>query len=418
MPFFADLHVHSHYSRATSKLCDLENLAFWGARKGLAVVGTGDLTHPAWRAELTERLVSAEPGLYRLADEAAVAERLAPSCSRLPRFMATGEISTIYKADGRTRKVHHLVHMPALEAAARFSERLGRVGNIVSDGRPILGLDSRDLLEMVLETDDNAYLVPAHIWTPWFSVLGSRSGFDSVEACYRDLAGHVFALETGLSSDPPMNWGVSALDRFHLVSHSDAHSPAKLGREATAFACGTDYFAMRRALGTGEGYAGTVEFFPEQGKYHLDGHRKCRARLTPEETRALEGCCPVCGDPVTIGVLHRVRELADRTAPAQPPATAGTVRSLVPLAEVLAEVLGVGAASKTVLRAYGEAVDLFGPELSVLQDVPVEDIRKAGQGRLADALKHLREGQTSRHGGYDGVYGTVRLLDDDADAQR
>ena len=295
MRFHADLHVHSKYSRATSRDLDLEHLAWWAARKGIGLVGTGDFCHPAWAAELKEKLVPAEPGLFRLRPdiEQGVAATLPPACRTPVRFMLEVEISTIYKKGDKTRKVHHLIYAPDFETADRIAARLGRIGNIKSDGRPILGLDSRDLLEITLESGPGAYLVPAHIWTPWFAALGSQSGFDTIADCYGDLAPHIFAVETGLSSDPPMNWRVSFLDRYRLISNSDAHSPGKLGREATTFDCELDYFALRRALETGDGYVGTVEFFPEEGKYHLDGHRKCEVRLTPKETlrerRALPG---------------------------------------------------------------------------------------------------------------------------------
>ncbi len=314
MRFHADLHVHSKYSRATSRDLDLEHLAEWAARKGIGVVGTGDFTHPAWAAELKSKLVPAEPGLFRLQDDIqrAVDERLPPACRARVRFMLEVEISTIYKKVDKTRKIHHLIYAPDFETMDRISAKLGTIGNIRSDGRPILGLDSRDLLEITLESGPDAYLVPAHIWTPWFAALGSMSGFDSVEECYGDLASHIFAVETGLSSDPAMNWRVPSLDRFRLVSNSDAHSPGKLGREATAFDCEIDYFAIRRALETGDGYVGTVEFYPEEGKYHLDGHRKCEVRFEPKETLAHGGLCPVCGQRLTVGVLHRVETLAER----------------------------------------------------------------------------------------------------------
>ena len=234
------------------------------------------------------------------------------------------EISTIYKKGDKTRKVHHLIYVPDLDAADRLIVDLSRIGNLKSDGRPILGLDSRDLLEITLQSDPESYLIPAHIWTPWFAAMGSKSGFDSITECYGDLADHIFAVETGLSSDPEMNWRISSLDRYRLVSNSDAHSPIKLGREATAFDGTLDYQGVKQALETGDGYVGTVEFFPDEGKYHLDGHRKCGVRLSPDETRRRDGRCPICGDPLTVGVLHRVEELADRRpAEVKPPSTAG-----------------------------------------------------------------------------------------------
>jgi DNA helicase-2/ATP-dependent DNA helicase PcrA len=414
MRFHADLHIHSKHSRATSRDCDLEHLAYWARKKGIAVVGTGDFTHPVWLAELKEKLLPAEPGLFRLRDEIvrSVDERLPPSCSGLTRFMLSVEISTIYKKGALTRKVHHLVYVPDFGAADRFAARLARIGNIASDGRPILGLDSRHLLEIVLESSPDAYLVPAHIWTPWFAVLGSRSGFDSVAECYADLADHIFAVETGLSSDPAMNWRISSLDRYRLVSNSDAHSPPKLGREATLFDTDADYFALRRALETGAGYLGTVEFFPEEGKYHLDGHRKCNVRLTPEETKAQGGRCPVCGQPVTVGVMHRVDALADRAeAEPAPPTTAGQVCSLVPLPEILSEITASGPTSHTVERNYERLLSSLGAELSILEEVPVEDIARAESSLLAEGIARLRAGTVIREAGYDGEYGVIRLFE-------
>jgi DNA helicase-2/ATP-dependent DNA helicase PcrA len=415
MRFYADLHVHSKYSRATSRDLDLEHLAHWAARKGIAVVATGDFTHPAWAAELKQKLVPAEPGLYRLAPEIETALiRTLPAACRMPvRFMLEVEISTIYKKGDKTRKIHHLIYAPDFSAVDRITARLARIGNIASDGRPILGLDSRHLLEIALDGGPDAYLVPAHIWTPWFAALGSQSGFDSIVECYGDLAPHIFAVETGLSSDPAMNWRLSFLDRYRLVSNSDAHSPGKLGREATAFDGEMDYFAIKRALETGAGYAGTVEFFPEEGKYHLDGHRKCAARLTPRETLANNGRCPVCGEPVTVGVLHRVEMLADRSEDeALPPPTAGRAQNLVPLPEVLAEINGTGAASKSVERSYDRLIGALGPELAILDAVPVEDIARASSSLLGEAITRLRAGQVIREAGYDGEYGVIRLFEE------
>jgi DNA helicase-2/ATP-dependent DNA helicase PcrA len=415
MGFHADLHVHSKYSRATSRDLDLEHLAAWACRKGIGVVATGDFTHPAWCAELKQKLVPAEPGLYRLRDdiEQAVAQTVPAPCRTPVRFMLEVEISTIYKKGDRTRKIHHLIYAPDFETVDRMSARLARIGNIASDGRPILGLDSRDLLEIALESGPHAYLVPAHIWTPWFAALGSQSGFDSIADCYGDLADRIFAVETGLSSDPPMNWRVSFLDRYRLTSNSDAHSPGKLGREATTFDCAVDYFAIKHALETGHGYVGTVEFFPDEGKYHLDGHRKCEVRLTPTETSAHGGRCPVCGQPLTIGVEHRLESLADRTeTDALPPPTAGSVSNLVPLPEILSELTASGPASRAVARGYDQAIAKLGAELSILQSVPVEDIAHAGSALLAEAITRLRAGRVIRDPGYDGEYGVIRLFDD------
>ncbi len=412
MLFHADLHIHSKYSMATSRDCDLERLVLFAAKKGIAVAGTGDFTHPAWFAEISEKLTPAEPGLYRLKPEFEREARadLPPLLAETRvRFMLSAEISTIYKKDGKTRKVHHILLAPGLDAARRMGEALGRIGNVCSDGRPILGLDSRDLFEICLSAGEDCVLIPAHVWTPWFSALGSKSGFDSIEECYGDLAGRVFALETGLSSDPAMNHLVSRLDRFRLVSNSDAHSPAKLGREATVFDTDLDYFAMMNALRTGEGYAGTVEFFPEEGKYHLDGHRKCGVRVDPAKTP--EGPCPVCGKPLTAGVLRRVMELRDRESGA-PPATAGDFQRLVPLREVIGDAMGRGPNTKGVGAVWERLVSKVGPELFVLKDADLEDVAREGSERLAEGIERMRQGRVLIDGGYDGEYGKIRLFDE------
>jgi len=414
MEFHADLHIHSKYSRATSRDLDLEHLAWWAARKGLAVVGTGDCVHPAWLAEMKDKLRAEGNGLFRLRPEieTEIWKTLPPSCRTPVRFMLSVEVSTIYKKTDRTRKIHHLIYVPDFAAADRLAASLARIGNIASDGRPILGLASRDLLELALASGPDSFLVPAHVWTPWFAALGSQSGFDSIQECYEDLSGHVFAIETGLSSDPAMNWRVSSLDRFRLISNSDAHSPSKLGREATRFSCTPDYYAMRRALETGLGYAGTVEFFPEEGKYHLDGHRACSVRLEPSETIAHEGRCPVCGNRVTVGVAHRVEVLADRKNPCiAPPPTAGSVTSLVPLPEILSEIMGRGTSSQGVMRAYDRTTTTLGSDFNVLEDIPIEDIGRV-HPLLGEAVNRLRAGTVIRQAGYDGEYGVIRLFED------
>lgn len=410
MFFYSDLHIHSKYSRATSRDCNLEQLAFWAKKKGLSVISTGDFTHPAWFNEIKEKLIPAGEGTYRLRPD--IEKTIFNPDEEPVRFILSVEISTIYKKWDKTRKVHHVCFMPNLESAENFRQKLGAIGNIVSDGRPILGLDSRSLLETTLESGEGAYIIPAHIWTPWFSVLGSKSGFDSIEECYEDLSDHIFAVETGLSSDPEMNWHVSKLDRFRLVSNSDAHSPAKLAREATVFDTNPDYFSIMNALKTGNGYVGTVEFFPEEGKYHEDGHRKCNVCLTPEETKALNGICPVCGKPLTIGVSYRVNELSDRKGDFTPPVTAGQVFSLVPLPEIISEILGVGVASKSVVTEYERITQKLGSELSILREIPIDDITKISP-LLGEGISRLRQGKVIKHAGYDGEYGVIKLFEED-----
>ncbi|HEX7266122.1 MAG TPA: UvrD-helicase domain-containing protein, partial [Streptosporangiaceae bacterium] len=409
--FHADLHIHSRFSRACSKNCDAGTLAWWAARKGVTVVGTGDFTHPAWAAELAESLEPAEPGLLRLRPGLqSELERTTPaSCDPQVRFLLSAEISTIDKRDGVTRKVHHLLYAPTFEAAGAITAALSKIGNLASDGRPILGLDSRHLLEITLNAGPGCYLVPAHIWTPWFAVLGSKSGFDAVADCYLDLADHVFAVETGLSSDPPMNWMCSALDRYRLVSNSDAHSPPMIGREATTFSTGLDYFAMAEALRTGSGLAGTINFHPEGGRYHLDGHRKCGIRFGPGQTNAHSGTCPGCGKPLTIGVLHRVSELADRPPDQRPAGAAGFI-NLVSLPEIVGEISGSGPKSKKVIAEVDRLVAALGPELRILCVTDVADLRRTGGGLLAEAVARLRRGEVIKDAGYDGEYGVIRLM--------
>jgi DNA helicase II / ATP-dependent DNA helicase PcrA len=410
MSFYADLHVHSRYARATSRNADLVELAWWARRKGIAVLGTGDFTHPAWFGELKQGLVPAEPGLFRLRDELdqAVVERLPRSCQGPLRFLLTTEVSTAFRRDGRARRMHHLLYVPALETAATLSDRLGRSGNLTEDGRPTLAMDAGDLLEATLSSGDGAYLVPAHVWTPWVGVLSATTGFDSIEACYGELARHLFAVETGLSADPPMSWRVSRLDRFRPVSYSDAHAPSRLGREATELATELDYFAIRRALETGDGLQGTVEFFPEQGRYHLSGHRRCGVRLEPAEARRARMRCPVCGRRLTMGVLQRVEDLADRPAGVRPAGAAGW-RNLLALDELVAGVTGVGPTSKTVRRTIDAMVELLGPELPILERLPLEAIDKAGFSAVAEAIGKVRRGEVVRDPGFDGQYGSIRV---------
>ncbi|HEX5567647.1 MAG TPA: endonuclease Q family protein [Streptomyces sp.] len=411
MRYYADLHVHSRYSRACSRNSDLHHLARWARRKGITVLGTGDFTHPLWSRQLREALVPAEPGLFRLRDDLdrEVLRELPPACHGPLRFLLQVEVSTTYARGGRGRRIHHLCYVPDFGTAGEFTRRLARFGDLASDGRPALALDARDLLEITLGSGAGSYLVPAHAWTPWFGVLGSKSGFDGVDECYGELAGEVFALETGLSSDPEMNWRVSALDRFRLVSHSDAHSPPVLGRNATVFDTGLDYFALRRALETGQGYVGTVDLYPEEGKYHLDGHRACGVRLEPAETRARHGRCPVCGRKLTVGVLHRVEELADRPAGRRPP-TAGEALKIVPLPEIVGEVLGVGPKTKAVARSVDSLAAALGPELPLLLERPVRELREAGEPETAEAVERLRAHRVWREAGYDGEFGTISLF--------
>ena len=410
MKFFADLHIHSHFSRATSKTLDPEHIFLWAAKKGIRVVGTGDLTHPGWVSELHDKLVEAEGGLYRLKPELekTIKKDIPASCDNSVKFLFTGEISCIYKKNGATRKLHHLILMPDFDSVHRLIKKLDRIGNITSDGRPILGLDSRDLLEIVLEASDQAFFIPAHIWTPWFSVFGSKSGFDSLEECFEDLTDHIHALETGLSSDPPMNRKLSSLDNYILVSNSDAHSPNKMGREANILDTEDDYAGIVTAMTSGEGFLGTVEFFPEEGKYHLDGHRKCKIRFDPAETRTHEGICPVCGKPLTAGVLHRVNELADRDTPV----LSKNFYNLIPLSEILSEILDCGPTTKKVSFMYEELLNFLGPELEILLNAPINEIELKGGRLLSEAIDRMRNNRVIKQEGYDAEYGIIHLFEE------
>ena len=421
--FIADLHIHSRYSRATSKASNLHGLAAWAAIKGIDVVGTGDFTHPGWFAHLTENLAPAEPGFFKLKQPPCY-EELAPI---LPpgvqpdtsgiRFVLSSEISSIYKRGGKVRKIHNILYAPDFDSVRRINTVLAGIGNLESDGRPILGLDSRILLEILLEQAPQGFLVPAHIWTPWFSLFGSKSGFDAIEECFGDLSGEIFALETGLSSDPEMNRCISALDRFSLISNSDCHSPSKLGREANVFHSTFDFFAMQEAIrnpvdSSGiQNFSATIEFYPEEGKYHCDGHRKCGVCLEPSETIQEKGICPECGKPLTIGVLYRVMELADRSTPVYPDGDPA-VHSLVPLPELLGELFSCGSATKKVAKVYGKLINTFGSEFNILLNTPIPDIKTASP-MLAEAIQRVRENRVIRKPGFDGEFGVIRVFSDE-----
>ena len=399
--YIADLHIHSRYSRATSRECTPEYLDMWARRKGIDLLGTGDFTHPAWRSELEEKLTPAEEGLYQLKEELQLKDYILGKTS--PRFVISGEISSIYKKNGRVRKVHNVILLPGLADAKRLSEKLETIGNIHSDGRPILGLDSRDLLEITLEICPRAIFVPAHIWTPHFSMFGAFSGFDTIEECFEDLTPHIHAIETGLSSDPPMNWRLSALDHLQMISNSDAHSPGKLGREANLLDIEMSYDGLYEAIQRGKGLAGTIEFFPEEGKYHFDGHRKCHLCLSPREAEKYGGECPVCHKKLTLGVSHRIQQLADREE-GYKRADGRPFESLVPLPEVIAASTGYSAASMKVQKKYEDMVKSLGPEFDILRLISPEDIKRKAGYFVAEGIWRLRQVKVQRFPGFDGEY--------------
>lgn len=412
-----DFHIHSHFSRATSKDCDFDHLYYWGKMKGIHVIGTGDFTHPDWFAEMREKLEPAESGLFKLkAEFAEPMDAVLPPSVRhnVIRFVPTVEIATIYKKNDKVRKLHQLLVAPSFEAVSAINARLERIGNLKADGRPILGLDSKELLRLTFESDPDAMYIPAHIWTPWFGLFGSKSGFDSIQECYDELAPQIRAIETGLSSDPAMNWRVPNLDGLTIMSNSDAHSPQKLGREATLINAGLSYADIIGALKTNDDrLVGTIEFFPEEGKYHADGHRACNVRLTPEQTKGYGGMCPTCAKPVVVGVENRLGELAQREQGAYAPKK---VEYIIPLAEIIAELKGVTSTSgKAVQAEYHNIIGRLGDEFSVLRNVPLEAIGEAGFPLLARAIERLRTGQVVRDPGYDGIYGTIKVFKDAAE---
>ncbi len=413
MEFIADLHLHSHFSRATARNLNLENLYIWAQKKGITLVGTGDFTHPEWLREIEEKLEPAAPGLFKLKEKfSKPLDATVPfSCKNQVRFILQCEISSIYKKNNRVRKNHNLIYFPKIKSVKTFNAQLETIGNITSDGRPILGLDAEKLLDIMLNVSDEAFLIPAHIWTPWFSMLGSKSGFDTIEECFGDLSRHIFAVETGLSSDPPMNWRVKTLDHVRLVSSSDAHSPMYLGRNATMFDTGLSYYHVRRALETGDPvkYRGTIDMFPQEGKYHHDGHRKCGISFDPEETLRHGGNCPVCKKPLTLGVLYRVQELAHRPHGYAPKHRQG-YQSIIPLADILSEIFDVGPKSKKVTIVYEKTLEKSGPELDLLLKKSPADIDALGIPLLGAAIKKMRSGQVDIAPGFDGEYGRVRLF--------
>lgn len=413
MELIVDLHVHSHYSRATSKDCTIEGLYKWGKIKGINIIGTGDFTHPAWFEEFQQKLESDEGGLFRLKDDiAASIDANLPSSvrSNFIRFVPTVEIATIFSKGGKVRKLHQLVVMPSFKSVSELNARLDKIGNLKADGRPILGLDSKELLRHSLESDPDSLYIPAHIWTPWFGMFGSKSGFDSIQEAFEELAPEIRAIETGLSSDPGMNRGISNLDNVTVTSHSDAHSPQKLGREATVIEASPTYADVIGALKTNDKrLVGTIEFFPEEGKYHSDGHRVCGVRFNPSQTKVHDGICPVCHKPLVVGVQYRVDELTDN--PGQDKNTKH-VEYIVPFTEVLAELRGVKSVSgKAVMAEYINAISRLGSEFDVLRKVPLEAI-KAHSPIIGMAIDRIRSGQVYREPGYDGVFGTIRVFKD------
>ena len=399
MEFIADFHIHSKYSRATSKDMDVKHLSEWAKLKGISLMGTGDFTHHLWLEELKHNLEDTGNGLYQYQGV---------------HFILTAEISSIYSKNNRTYRIHNMLIAPSFKTADKINEILSRCGNLASDGRPILGLDAAELARIVFDIDENCMLVPGHIWTPWFSLFGSMSGFDRIQDCFEEQTSKIFALETGLSSDPAMNWRLSALDKFTLLSNSDSHSPQKIGREANVFDCDLNYNTIREVLKTKDKkrFLYTMEFFPEEGKYHFDGHRLCGIRFSPEETRENKGRCPKCGKPLTVGVMNRVEQLADRPQ-GYVPTNAIPFKNLIPLDEIIADAKGVGKASMAVEKDYRAALAKFGTEFEILLKASKEDLIKGLPPRIAEGVLRVREGKVTIKPGFDGEYGIISVFNEE-----
>ncbi|MBI5217782.1 MAG: UvrD-helicase domain-containing protein [Bacteroidia bacterium] len=414
MKFIGDFHIHSHYSLATSGELIPEFLDYWARIKGIKVIGTGDFTHPKWTKELQEKTEPAEQGLYKIKNSfrKEIPFKI-PNIDDETRFLLTTEISCIYKKQGKVRKVHNVIFAKDFETVEKIQRQLQKLNfNITSDGRPILGMDSKNLLELLLNINENIFFVPAHIWTPWFSVLGDKSGFETIEECFDDLTKYIHAVEMGLSSHPPMNWAVSFLDKYTLLANSDAHSPEKLGRNANILDSALSYNDIINTIKTGDKFLGTVSFFPQEGKYHFDGHRKCNICWSPLETLKHNGICPVCNKKVVVGVMNRVAQLADRDNILDRP-NRRPFYSLIPLKEILAELTGKGGNTKDVVKNYQNLLQKAGPEFDLLLNIPIDEIKKIACGQIAEAIRRMRNGEVYIQEGYDGEFGIIKVMHKD-----
>jgi len=396
MKFIADFHIHSKFSRATSEKTDLENIAKWAEIKGVKVIASGDFTHPQWMKNIKEELKPAEPGLFQYKNY--------PT-----RFLLTTEISCIYSKGGKVRKIHIIVLAPSIEVAEKINEELSKIGNLKSDGRPILGLDAKELVKIVLNVSSDCMVIPAHCMTPWFGLFGSKSGFDSMEECFEEMSSSIYAVETGLSADPAMLWRLPDVRKISIISNSDAHSPEKIGREANVFDTELSYFSIVEAIKTKKGFLETIEFYPQEGKYYGDGHRACNIYMNSKDSLTYNEICPVCGKPLTVGVMNRIEKLAD-----QPegfvPEKAVPFRSIVPLKEIIGEVLGVGSGTKSVDAEYQKLIKAFHSEFNILLDVPFEELKEAAFSQIAEGIIKVREGKVNISPGFDGEYGKVKIF--------
>ena len=420
MKIICDFHLHSKYSRATSRDMDLDNLAKWAKIKGIKVLGTGDFTHPLWLKEIKEKLEPLGSGLYKIKNQSAgwrtkvKNSEYGISENRI-NFILTSEISCIYSKNGKTRKIHILVFAPDLQTVEKINTHLGWIGNLKADGRPILGLDAKELTKIVLNINPDCLIIPAHAWTPWFSVFGSKSGFDSIEECFEEYSKHIHSIETGLSSDSAMNWRVSALDKITLISNSDAHSPSRIGRESNVFEIAPSQISYQEIVSIIKEkdlnkFLYTIEFFPEDGKYHYDGHRLCKISLSPEESKKHKNICPKCGKPLTIGVMARVEELADRPVGTKPENPV-PFKNLIPLEEIIADTLSQGVGTKAVREHYRSLINKLGSEFNILLDASRFSIEEASTPEIAEGVIRVREGRVKVEPGYDGEYGKIKIFE-------
>jgi len=397
MAFIVDFHIHSKYSRATARDMDIPHLDKMAKIKGINLVGTGDFTHPLWLNELERTLTCENDGIYKFGDTL---------------FILTAEVSNIFYKNGINRKIHNLIFAPDFTIVKKINRKLARFGDLYSDGRPILKMEAKDLVEMILGISEKIFIVPAHIWTPWFSLFGANSGFNSIEECFGEYTKYIYALETGLSSDPAMNWRVSSLDRFTLISNSDAHSPSKLGREANVFSGKVGYGEIKEILKEKDNkrFLYTIEFFPQEGKYHYDGHRRCNICLSPEESRDYKNICPKCKQKLTIGVMHRIESLGDREKDFIPSSII-PFKNLIPLPEIIAEALNQGVNTKAVMETYKEIIQRLGGELKILLEIPEEELSRSISPKIAEGIMRVRQGKVKIKCGYDGVYGEISIFD-------
>ena len=400
MRFIADFHIHSKYSRATSKDMEVETLARWAKRKGISLLGTGDFTHPTYFAELRSKLVPTGNGLFELKNG-----------EKDVRFILTTELCNIYTQDGKVRRIHNLIFIPSLEVADKLRSKLGNLGKLSSDGRPIFKFTARELVKMIIDISDECLVIPAHAWTPWFSIFGANSGFDSIEECFGEFSSHIHAIETGLSSDPEMNWRLSRLDSITLLSNSDAHSPNRLGREANAFDCALDYQEIVEAIRKKDRkkILYTVEFFPEEGKYHYDGHRNCGVVFSPSETKSHHYLCPKCQKKLTIGVMHRVEELADRPVGFMPRNAIPSIHTL-PLEEIIAEAVGTRVGTKGVESEYDRLIERGGSEFRILLEATPDELASYASPKILEGIIRNRQGKVLIVPGHDGTYGKITLF--------